>query len=84
MLASATQMRHELLYVGPQLDTQMYLMLYIVKSDTKKYEKGTDGDKMLPDIAMELMNPIATARLELERANVLLIQVNKITFETCD
>jgi hypothetical protein len=22
--------------------------------------------------------------LELERANVLLIQVNKITFETCD
>jgi hypothetical protein len=59
-------MRHELLYVGPQLDTQMY------------------GDKMLPDIAMELMNPIATARLELERANVLLIQVNKITFETCD
>jgi hypothetical protein len=29
------------------------------------------------------MNPIAIARLELERANVLLIHVNKTTFATC-
>lgn len=60
------QMRNELLYVGPQLDTQIY------------------GDRMLPDIAMVLINPIAMARLELERANVLLIHVNKTTLETCD
>jgi hypothetical protein len=50
----------------------------------RRYEKGTDGDRILPDIPMVLMNPIAMARLELERANVLLIHVNKITFETCD
>jgi hypothetical protein len=50
----------------------------------RKHEKGTDGDRMLPDIAMVLINPIAMARLELERANVLLIHVNKTTLETCD
>jgi hypothetical protein len=50
----------------------------------RKYEKGTDGDRMLPGVAMVLINPIAVARLELERANVLLIHVNKTTIVTCD
>jgi hypothetical protein len=36
MLASATQMRHELLYVGPQLDTQMYLVLNVIDSNMEK------------------------------------------------
>lgn len=49
----------------------------------RTYEKVTDGDKMFPDVPMVFMNPIAIARLELERANVLLIHVNKTTFETC-
>jgi hypothetical protein len=50
---------------------------------TKKTDKATDGDRMFPDVPMEFMNPIAIARLELERANVLLIHVNKTTFATC-
>jgi hypothetical protein len=30
------QMRNELLYVGPQLDTQIYLVMYIISNDTEK------------------------------------------------
>jgi len=41
------------------------------------------GDMMFPEVPMVFMNPIAIARLELERANVLLIHVSTTTFATC-
>jgi len=50
---------------------------------SRTYEKVTDGDKTFPDVPMVFMNPIAIARLELERANVLLIHVSTTTFATC-
>jgi hypothetical protein len=50
---------------------------------SRKGEKITDGDTMWANDETVFMNPIAIARLELERANVLLIHVNKTTFATC-